>query len=1370
MTEGEEVSLKSKKRPAPDQENPNEAKKVKHFNAKEFRKQLNSNSKLQALQDFLNAIKSETSRRDCITDYLQNGGSCIELLQTLEFDSSLPPSLVFEIVAYVILKIGASCAQHLNSSQEACRYLLNNYVAVVNKMINLSSTTPERKACLKLLTAMVTLSPALAKDVLVHVGFHQTNVELLTKHTGEKNSVRDHFIRFLTAFLVDGHYPALSMLLEKKGFITSIVGGLQYDNADTLCMVINAMKNFILENTSVSKTAKMKTFNTTVVRDIVNLYNWKGPSGFRNEKKNKNKSTSFTVDEVEKAKVSECVHDFLLVLCCSHRYGVIFKDHMLGLAKKTQNPLMYTVLESLERPWDHSYASELVTKICGACPDLAKTIWKNLKPSLEPRYSEKWLKAVEFAKNLIKEFHPSCIEFCLKELSPYQIFQVTQCLVAPLPIIQTIIPEQGSFESSLVKNIVLSLILEMLKALELYLNNMKSWLSNEKYEKYCVCINNYVGKNFPHPTIILKDWNKFEEIKLKCANDLIKSSFSIFGLYKKLSPPLLSKLAIFDIKELLTWIETMFQDDTSVLMDAINIFIDIDCSKFTTKTKLFSHVVPLLLELYHGSRDSNCLLVLTKLLRNTFIFDGCESEIPLWINGILNLKSYDQEVAQNIVEIFKITDHSVKQYLNQLASFTKKEDADICLDVAESFQNLEIDTTIVIKHRYFSPMILGLSKFINEHGFTKSLKTYSTLVLLNLFHMQTDVLPLTNCLKNIELPSDLGDYFISWIECKEIQSIPKVKGKIALTLKQFSETFLTGDITDFLKNDPLDYYAEYSLNLLYTVMCYIGNLLKNNAISKQIAENYTRFVEHLIKNGLFKDSFIHLLLCNPILVSNVTFLALQKEKPQSFANNATVDILKCLIEAKFNVDEYLKMYRKKLLISILKILSKPQKYEEYRINLRNLLSLVRLEYDHCFVIFRNVSELYESFPEKSDIILEILTFALRSFSSICKSNNVLKPFEPEMVKHLSKYLAGLNKHEIETSDICTALCEYLEVFPHDVGNIDHNLFKSIIQRSESNKGSIRVATLLLEKDNKYIDVIKECLDIVCEKKSIILPLVQILVAKNVDDELLLSIFQKIKPVLLKALQKPQKAGQHFHQNYTGTGTILQKFFDSADCVDFVQKVQKFEVSEVFHVHFLSTVYKKVIDENISGKYINNIVLTLIHLQLPVLKRNLTTEEDISKLKQIATIFDNILQNLKLYCSDKGLQSICNNDSFKLYCKYCLKFGIPRQTILLKVLQKLLGNLVDSLDPDYVKLLMDMFVSHSEFLEKMLGEKCDLKEQILKLFLTFCQHWPNLMQRCHLPVLLASYTAMVNRCDMVILTLLKMLVDNSKNEIHLYVTR
>lgn len=115
------------------------------------------------------------------------------------------------------------------------------------------------------------------------------------------------------------------------------------------------------------------------------------------------------------------MHDFLLLLCTSHTHGVIFKDKHVGLSKKSSNNLVCTVLDGLERPWEHSYASELVTKICGACPDLTKVVWNNLKSFLELRTTTKWLNAMKYARLLIKELGPEKIEFYAHDLSVNQV-------------------------------------------------------------------------------------------------------------------------------------------------------------------------------------------------------------------------------------------------------------------------------------------------------------------------------------------------------------------------------------------------------------------------------------------------------------------------------------------------------------------------------------------------------------------------------------------------------------------------------------------------------------------------------------------------------------------------------------------------------------------------------------------------------------------------------------------------------------------------------------------------------------------------------------------------------------------------------------
>lgn len=48
-------------------------------------------------------------------------------------------------------------------------------------------------------------------------------------------------------------------------------------------------------------------------------------------------------------------------------------------------------------------------------------MWLILKPYLEPRLTEKWLNAMDFAGKLVEAIKPEHIEFCVKELSAQQV-------------------------------------------------------------------------------------------------------------------------------------------------------------------------------------------------------------------------------------------------------------------------------------------------------------------------------------------------------------------------------------------------------------------------------------------------------------------------------------------------------------------------------------------------------------------------------------------------------------------------------------------------------------------------------------------------------------------------------------------------------------------------------------------------------------------------------------------------------------------------------------------------------------------------------------------------------------------------------------
>jgi len=52
-----------------------------------------------------------------------------------------------------------------------------------------------------------------------------------------------------------------------------------------------------------------------------------------------------TEQEEERQIVADVVHDFLQLLCTSHKYGIIFHDRSIGTSGRKHNELLQTMLE-----------------------------------------------------------------------------------------------------------------------------------------------------------------------------------------------------------------------------------------------------------------------------------------------------------------------------------------------------------------------------------------------------------------------------------------------------------------------------------------------------------------------------------------------------------------------------------------------------------------------------------------------------------------------------------------------------------------------------------------------------------------------------------------------------------------------------------------------------------------------------------------------------------------------------------------------------------------------------------------------------------------------------------------------------------------
>ncbi|KAI4457012.1 nucleolar preribosomal-associated protein 1 [Holotrichia oblita] len=1338
-------------------------KKAKIFSVKEFRKNLKGEHILNALQSFHDLCAAKKKDHDYILEYLQGGGSCLELLQLME-EHADTSHVVLEIVYLILLEINSKYPQYTVNAHDACKYFLSTYMTMTNKMLSLNSTRPERIMILRMLTAVAALSPNFAKDILIHVNINAKNLGFLTNSNYSKDAVRSAFINFLMAFLIDGYYPTLSALLEKRGVLTSIIKGLMHDDADVVCVVMNTLRNHVLENPLVSKTVKMKTFSTPVIKDVVQLYNWKGPTLLKKTRKRNRKVLQYPpdVDPQLKLRVSDCVHEFLLILCTSHKYGVIFRDPQIGLGRKSQNSLVFTVLDSLDTPWKHSYASELVIKICGACPDLTKTIWTQLKESLEPRRTEQWLSALRFTEKLFHELKPDRIADYMKDFTPNQLAQITQMLIAPTPILKTL-TEPTTFSNKYLKYHIVKVLSESINSIVLYLNTANKMITAENYKTYKKLITEHTERNFPNSTSLLQNYMEKDD----CINDYdyLDGIFHLLSIYQTVCPQLLDFTTnLIDFKDILDYAKEISGDNRGILeMKIVKLYLDHDPVAFLPNTELFEQVLPFILDCYCRLHDEASFKVLEKIFWNTGAFQSYETEIRIWITSLRNIDKCTDAVTELFKRVLKLVLEKSMLYFAELSEIkanlpgVAKETIDLN-EILESFSN-EDDIKIVLKpsiirHVYLSPIILSILECLDSIEKSKLIKTYLQYAFLNVLHLQTDpslflaIIEKYNCKF---LSSNVLEYLRSWNETTSDKILLYNKGKIEL-LSKFSSALIKDDLKPFLSENMID--SEDILNLFYMSSFYITNFARNKNLDKKLVDNSISYIKFCFTKEINIDVLNH-----PVFLHY--FSPLHVEKGGSTNALITEFVINVIKEMPQN-DDVLEQYRIKLFNSLKRMLNKASKYKNFQPNnFMNIINTLNLTTEQCFELCNHIPDLQvENFindEQNLSIFVPIITFLLNYLNQLNKNyEQVLEKKTIEAISNNISFLISKNEN-FDIAAYIKSFTTYLETFPHCLEYIPKELFVSLTQKLEYNKECVELLILIFE--NKFDELLNDMLlniDNITTKKGVILPILDVVQNFNVDEENLKLIYDKIEPLLLKTIQKPQKAGQHFEKHYKGIAYLLNKFFTFEKYKNFIEKIHKYDTTEPFHVNILKIIFKKAIIK--SEKYIKNAILTFIHLTMNFFKKKTKTEEDWVKFADIITMIKDICNDIS---NDSNINcdytQILQNETFKTFCKFCLKFGLSGHEHLLGILTVLVKKLPFPVDDS--QLLLEMTVSHSEFLDWVLNEDSTCKTEILNLMHELFKSSQELMTKQYLPILLAAYRATLRNSDRIIFKILRMFEAN-----------
>ncbi|KAK5641737.1 hypothetical protein RI129_010284 [Pyrocoelia pectoralis] len=1279
-------------------------KKARLWSAKDFRKKLKTTQKVLAIQEFLEKSREDSS---CVLEYLESGGNCMELIQLLAVNE-IPAVNILEILNYVLLEIITNETNLEPAAYDTCKLFVQSHLSSINKMLALGSPRKHKKIILKLLTTLVTFSKNLAKEILLHVNLNPSNVEILAKEGGEKDSVRNAYIRFLISFLVEGEATTILIFLDKRMLLTSIFKGLQNDSADTISLVITTLKKYVLENAGVMKTTKMSLFSTPVIRSIVALYNWKGT-----------KTAESAIDPVKKAMVSECVHSFLLVLCTSFKYGVVFKDPYIGLRPNPSNNLMYTILESLERPWEHSYAGELVRKICAACPDLVKSVWGNLRSFLEPRHTDKWLSAIRYAVALIKELQPNSIELSTELLTVQQICQIIPNLVAPSAILQTILPKNFALEKPIVRYNIIVLLVECLKSIKSYLSTMERSLKQQQFYILKMSIKDYILKHFVSVDHAIIKWTQPDDEPYSVEEN-VEAVLELLDLYESNCPPLLEGLTNTNLQSLLEEIDSL-SNSTYLKERLVNLFLNYEPSIFSPSSDMFTTVFPLILNHYIETDSGKAYCTLNVLLNNSTIFEGAVEEIEVWINTVLYFTNVD-EISAMLVDVIKNTTENIITYIAEMRDFDTSEYVEEKEELHELLDGLQYDSyqsSELIRSTRLSPMLIGALNYVQQNPHVKH---YLNAVVVNLLHLQTSSRLISAIVlheKYEDLISKSIRYYISGWSKGEASVL--VKTKLSLS-QSFSAQFLIGEISELENQRPWE--LRHCLN---QALFYFTHL-HCDSINETHIQNCVAVIKKANEFGfIFKHPTI-----------------LQRFSPstQNVTNKLIIEVIRL---SPNNLDSLLKPFRTKLLHALCKILKKRKKWH----HVTEILECIGLEHAQCVDVLNTcVNVEINTKDDFLGFLYKVLVYTFEKFVHDC---SILHPLNDSVITKMSELLSWFNINGFDASHCTSIFHSYLRMFPHNLSETNVSLFESIILKNDLHKEDINFAGFLLSNRKDFLNSFKDHFESILKQKGLVLTLLKSAISLQANDDVLQEMYTYFEPSIIKVLEKSKKSSQHFEAHKGTIVTLIERFMSLKNCKKHVEKVIKFESIQPYHIHILVAIFEKILDGEISEIESHNILLTIVIGTNSLFKRKDKSDEDWNELEEVASVSETLYK--KLGDLKVSFRRVCDDSAFNLYCTYCLKFGLLGRAKFIGLMSVLLQFL--DFNVNEAQTLLEMTGSHSEFLEIILGDNSKCKTQLLKLILQFCKRWKSLMSKAHVPVLLSAYQGTISAADQINLTLIQM---------------
>lgn len=581
----------------------------------------------------------------------------VEALEKIDKTITNNVSYIFNAIQLVLIEILTNSQTHTQAAIQACRYLLNSHKSSVEKLLK-SELNSHKKSVLKLLTAIVALEPTLGREILTafDVLSNSSSLDGFTSHSREelmsgRETVRTCFIHFILAYLIEGNITLIRNILEKNQLIMSIISGLIFDSHDLVGLVLNSLNKFVLKSLLISKTQKVQTFNANIVKQLLKLYEWKGPQGFTAGQK-----IDYKPNVEHKKYVENSVHDFLVLLLSSRKYGLAFAS--LINIKSKNNGIQKNIIQSVELPWEDEKKSDLIVKIIKACPELMRFVLKKVSPT---NFN---LQCIQFVINLIKELSPDFIKYAITKMDTKETGAILIDMCMPTEVLRFLNEKKLKSDDFKMRFCAIELLFTMFDQMNNFLTKIEEWDAYKPYElrriKFDVI--NHVLVNCPSVEVILSSFYVTMQQQYKEENEVLAQldkTLDLLLIIAKFVPTFIEKTSsiINYIQILKPVYELREKGNNQIELKAIKLILQLEPQALSPETDLFTTVVESFVNIYVLGSDEEKLItkdLLRGIFKNTGLFENGVLEIDLWLEGFNNFDEDDlSEIITFLIDVIK---------------------------------------------------------------------------------------------------------------------------------------------------------------------------------------------------------------------------------------------------------------------------------------------------------------------------------------------------------------------------------------------------------------------------------------------------------------------------------------------------------------------------------------------------------------------------------------------------------------------------------------------------------------------------------------------------------------------------------------------